>query len=39
MEKTKKLLVVEMSPGQMIDDVRIAIANLRDIEFYGRVVV
>lgn len=40
-QKTKKLLVVEMSPGQMIDDVRIAVANVRDIEqdieFYGRL--
>lgn len=36
-ERTKKLLVVEMSPGQMIDDVRIAAANLKDIEFYGRL--
>lgn len=36
-QKTKKLLVVEMSPGQMIDDVRIAAANLKEIEFYGRV--
>ena len=36
-EKAEKLLVVEMSPGQMIDDVRIACAHLRDIEFYGRL--
>ena len=36
-ERTKKLLVVEMSPGQMIDDVRIAASNLKDIKFYGRV--
>ena len=34
---TKKLLVVEMSPGQMVDDVRIAVGNLKDIEFYGRL--
>jgi 2-oxoglutarate ferredoxin oxidoreductase subunit alpha len=36
-EKTKKLLVVEMGPGQMIDDVKIAAGNLREIEFYGRL--
>lgn len=36
-ERAKKLLVVEMSPGQMIDDVRIALANLKTVEFYGRV--
>ncbi len=36
-QKTKKLLVVEMSLGQMIDDVRLAVANQKDIEFYGRV--
>jgi 2-oxoglutarate ferredoxin oxidoreductase subunit alpha len=36
-EKAEKLLVVEMSPGQMIDDVRIAVGNLREVEFYGRV--
>lgn len=36
-EKTRKLLVVELSPGQMIDDVKIAAANLRDIEFFGRL--
>jgi len=36
-QKAKKVLVVEMSAGQMIDDVRIAIAGLKDIEFYARV--
>lgn len=36
-EKAEKLLVVEMSPGQMIDDVRIAVGNLKKVEFYGRV--
>jgi 2-oxoglutarate ferredoxin oxidoreductase subunit alpha len=36
-EKAKKILVVEMGPGQLIDDVKIAAANLKDIEFYGRL--
>jgi len=35
--KTKKILVVEMSPGQLIDDVRITAANLKEIAFYGRL--
>ena len=37
MTGAKKILVVEMSPGQLIDDVRIAAANLKEISFYGRL--
>lgn len=33
----KKILVVEMSPGQLIDDVRIVAANWKEIAFYGRL--
>lgn len=33
----EKLLVVELSNGQMIEDVQLAIQGKRPIEFYGRV--
>lgn len=33
----KEILVVEMSPGEMIDDVRIALGDRKNIKFYGRV--
>lgn len=33
---TKKFLVVEMSMGQMVDDVRLAISCQRPVEFFGR---
>lgn len=33
---TKAFLTVEMSMGQMVDDVRLAIACSRPVEFYGR---
>ena len=36
-KNTGKILVVEMSPGQLIDDVRIAEANRKEIHFYGRL--
>ncbi len=33
----KKILCVEMSCGQMVDDVRLAVNGKMDVEFYGRV--
>src|SRR5215831_13917888 len=33
----EKLLVVELSNGQMVEDVRLAVAGRRPVEFYGRV--
>ena len=35
-ELTKKVLVVEMSMGQMVDDVKLAINCSKPVEFYGR---
>ena len=35
-KNAKKLLTVEMSMGQMIDDVKLAINCSRPVEFYGR---
>lgn len=35
-EKARGFLVVEMSMGQMLDDVRIAVAGRRPVSFYGR---
>src|SRR5215471_3461917 len=32
-----KLLVVELSNGQMVEDVRLSVAGRRPVEFYGRV--
>jgi pyruvate/2-oxoacid:ferredoxin oxidoreductase alpha subunit len=32
-----KVLVVELSNGQMVEDVRLALNGQRPIEFYGRV--
>ncbi len=34
--RARALLVVEMSMGQMLDDVKIAVAGRRPISFYGR---
>jgi len=34
-QKAKKILVVEMSMGQMVDDVKLAVLGTRPIEFYG----
>jgi len=34
-EKARKVLVVEMSTGQMIEDVRLAVLGRKPIEFYG----
>jgi len=35
--KTKNFLVVELSNGQMIDDVKLAVNGKREINFYGRM--
>jgi pyruvate/2-oxoacid:ferredoxin oxidoreductase alpha subunit len=36
-EKIKKFIVVEMSNGQMVDDVRLAALGKAEVEFYGRM--
>jgi 2-oxoglutarate ferredoxin oxidoreductase subunit alpha len=36
-EKTKAVLVSELSTGQMVEDVRYHVAGRRPVEFYGRV--
>ena len=33
--KAKRILVVEMSMGQMVDDVKLAVLGKRPIDFYG----
>lgn len=38
-QRLKAILVVEMSLGQMIDDVRLAVGNQLPIDFYGRISV
>jgi 2-oxoglutarate ferredoxin oxidoreductase subunit alpha len=35
-QKVKSFLTVEMSMGQMVDDVRLAVAGARPVAFYGR---
>lgn len=35
-ERCKKWLTIELSTGQMIDDVRLAVARDADVAFYGR---
>ncbi len=35
--RAEKLLVVELSNGQMVEDVRLGLNGQRPIEFYGRV--
>ncbi len=35
-QKAKKVLVAELSTGQMVEDVRSHIAHLRPVDFYGR---
>ncbi len=34
--KAKSILVVELSAGQMLEDVRLAVGSVRPIHFYGR---
>jgi len=36
-ERTERVLVVELSNGQMVEDVRLALNGRKAIEFYGRV--
>lgn len=36
-DKVKKFLVVEMSAGQMVEDVRLAVLGKAKVEFYGRM--
>lgn len=36
-EKAKKVLVSELSTGQMVEDVRAVVANRRPVSFFGRV--
>ena len=36
-DKVKKILVVEMNAGQMIEDVRLAVEGRVPVEFYGRM--
>ena len=36
LKTAKKFLCVEMSTGQMVDDVRLAVEGQRPVEFYGR---
>ncbi len=36
-DKVKRILVVEMSGGQMLDDVRLAVEGKVPIDFYGRM--
>ena len=35
--RTRAVLVLEMSAGQMLDDVRLALGDARDVYFYGRM--
>ena len=35
-ERVKKFLVVEMSLGQMIEDVKLAVSGKAEVKFYGR---
>ena len=35
--RAEKLLVVELSNGQMVEDVRLTLNGTKPIEFYGRV--
>ncbi|KQM10034.1 MAG: 3-methyl-2-oxobutanoate dehydrogenase subunit VorB [Candidatus Methanomethylophilaceae archaeon] len=35
-KKTKRFLTVEMSMGQMVEDVRLAVNGRKPVEFYGR---
>ena len=34
--KLRNILVVEMSAGQMVEDVKLAVAGKCDVKFYGR---
>ena len=36
-DRTKKLLVVEMNAGQMVEDVKLAVGHKAEVHFYGRM--
>jgi len=36
-ERVKRMLIVEMSNGQMVQDVRLAVLGKCPVEFYGRM--
>lgn len=36
-DKVKRILVVEMNAGQMLDDVRLAVEGRVEVDFYGRM--
>ena len=36
-DRVKKILVVEMSAGQMVEDVRLAVCGKAKVDFYGRM--
>jgi 2-oxoglutarate ferredoxin oxidoreductase subunit alpha len=36
-EKVKGMITIEMSAGQMVDDVRLAVNGRVPVEFYGRM--
>ncbi len=36
-ESTKRMLVVEMNGGQMVEDVRLGVEGRVPVEFYGRM--
>ena len=36
-QRTKKFLVIEMSAGQMVEDVRLAVNGKAEVEFHGRM--
>jgi 2-oxoglutarate ferredoxin oxidoreductase subunit alpha len=36
-DQVKKILVIEMNAGQMIEDVRLAVEGRVPVEFYGRM--
>ena len=35
-ESVKRFVTVELSMGQMVEDVRLAVNGLKPVEFYGR---
>ncbi|NSW94071.1 MAG: 3-methyl-2-oxobutanoate dehydrogenase subunit beta, partial [Bacteroidales bacterium] len=36
-DKTRMLLTVEMSAGQMVEDVMLAVSGKKPVHFYGRM--
>jgi hypothetical protein len=37
MDSVKAFSVIELSNGQMVDDVRLAVNGVKPVEFYGRM--